>query len=262
MTRRPAFVEGLPAALAELGESLPVRVAHFVFILAVMVAATLAAGPAVIVLSVLGASEAAFAATRLWCRLLLDTTGVRLTVHGLEKLPRDRALVVVANHTSHYDGPALLLALPHDLHFVIKRELARIPLWGQAVVALGFIPIDRGNSEAARRRMARTVESVRRGRTVLVFAEGTRSPRGSLQPFRKGAFHLALDAGVPIVPVTVNGGHRILPKGSFLPRPGTLEIHVGDPIPTRGPGADGVEDLLARTRAAVARNFHGPLDPA
>ncbi len=260
MTRRPAFVEGIPTTLAELSDTLPVRVAHFVFILAVMVVATLVAGPAVIVLSVLGTTEAAFATTRLWCRLLLDTTGVTLRTHGLENFPDDPALVVISNHTSHYDGPALLLALPFDLHFVIKQELARIPLWGQAVVALGFIPIDRGDSEAARRRMARAVETVRRGRTVLVFAEGTRSPRGSLQRFKKGGFHLAVDARVPIVPVTINGSHAILPRGSWLPRPGTLEIHVGEPIPTAGLGKEDVDRLLEATRTGIAASFGGPVD--
>ncbi len=261
MTRRPAFVEGIPTTLAELSDTLPVRVAHFLVILAVMVVTTLVAASAIIVLGGLGATRAAFATTRLWCRMLLGTTGVTLRIHGLGNLPDDSALVVISNHTSHYDGPALLLALPLDLHIVIKQELVRIPLWGQAAVALGFIPIDRGNSEAARRRMARAVETVRRGRTVLVFAEGTRSPHGSLQRFKKGGFHLAVDARVPIVPVTINGSHAILPKGSWLPRPGTMEIHVGEPIPTAGLGKDDVDRLLEAVRTTIAASYRGPIDP-
>ncbi len=213
--------------------------------------ATLLLAPPVIVLSVLGLREAAFAPVRLWARLLHLVTRIRFRVHGVENVPEDGSYVVVSNHCSHLDGPTIVLALPHPVYIVIKRELARIPLWGQAVVALGFIAVDRSDSEQARDQMQRAVDAIRGGRRVLVFAEGTRSGNGRLQPFKKGGFHLAVDAQVPILPLAVNGSHTLFPKGAPVVRPGMVDVVVGRPIPTAGKGKEDLEDLMAETRDAI-----------
>lgn len=214
--------------------------------------ATIVLAPPVMALSLIGRREQAYALVRLWCRVLHLITGVRYRIHGLDNVPAGGSYVVISNHCSHLDGPTLIRALPHPVYFVIKRELARIPLWGRAVVMLGFIPVDRADSEGARAQMAATVDVVRNGRRVLVFAEGTRSPTDSMLPFKKGGFHLAVDAGVPILPVAVNGSRRLLPKGQLGARPGTVDVVVGEPILTTDRTTEDIPDLVDTTRHAVA----------
>ena len=241
---------------AQAAGDLAVRLARYPVMLVVMTVATLLLTPAIIVLSLAGLPDPAQGLTRLWCRILLVTSGVRARVSGAEHLPPDPAYVIISNHASHFDGPALVVHLPHPPYFVIKRELARIPLWGHAAVALGYIPIDRHDPDSAHRQMQAAVDAERSGRTVVVFAEGTRSRDGCLQSFKKGGFHLALDAGVPVVPVAIRGSRCTLPKGSWVPRPGLIEIEIGPQIPTCGLARTDIDDLLQRTRAEVERRLH------
>jgi len=219
----------------------------------VMALATIPLATLVLVLAALGRRRAAYRPIHAWCRLLLACTGVRYRVEGLERLPEDGRYLIISNHSSHLDGPTLIVALRDPIYFVIKRELARIPLWGQTIVRAGFIPVDRSDSDRARRQMAAAAVTVREGRVVLVFPEGTRCPDDGMLPFKKGGFHLAVDAGVPVVPVTVNGSRTLLPKGALIPRPGEIEIVVGEPIPTEGLSKERLSELIRQTRAAIAR---------
>ncbi len=229
----------------------------------VMAVATLVVTSSVIVAAMLRAHRITYPLARAWCRLLLWTCGVRLRARGLENVPEDGSYVVVSNHSSHLDGPALAVALPHPAYFVVKRELTRIPMFGPAIVRLGLIPVDRQDRERSHQQMAAAALVVRGGRRVLVFAEGTRSPVDEMLPFKKGGFHLAVDAQVPILPVAVNGSRRLLGKGEWRPRGGPLEIVVGEPIPTVGLGKESVDDLLERTRSAIEamRGDHPPTRP-
>lgn len=186
-----------------------------------------------------------------WARLLFRLTGAELAVRGLDRIP-DRPVVIVSNHASHLDGPALALALPRPIFFVVKKELTRIPIFGQGLMAIGSIKVDRGRSEKSRRQMAKAIRTIRQGRSVLVFAEGTRSEDGLVAAFKKGGFHLAVDAQVPVLPVSIRGSHDILPRGALRPQKmGRVEVVVGDPIPTDGLTKKHVVDLRDRARAAV-----------
>src|SRR5690606_31303222 len=139
--------------------------------------------------------------------------------------------------------------------FVAKKELVRVPIFGWCLVTTGQIIIDRGNRERAVRSLRRAAERIRGGASVIVFPEGTRSPSGSLRPFKSGPFHLALEAQVPIVPVTVSGSQRITPKGRLVVHPGTVKITYGPPIPTRGLGLEDRRRLKARVRAAIVAGY-------
>jgi len=215
------------------------------------VLATLWCAPLAILFAALGLDRATYAQVRTWAWVVHAATGVRSRATGLDNVPPTGSYVVVSSHNSHLDAPAIVRTLPHPVYFVIKKELARIPLWGHAALNIGFIAVDRSDSQQARSEMARAVDSIRLGRRVLVFAEGTRSPDGHLQAFKKGGFHLAVDAQVPILPVAVNGSHRLLPKGAPAIRPGRLEVAVGEPIPTAGLTKDDVPALLERTHDAI-----------
>ena len=228
-----------------------VRFVLFPFLALLMTMMTLIDAPLVILTALLGQQTVAYQLVRCWCWVLNLLGGVRYTVRGVENLPGKGSYVIVSNHCSHYDGPTLILALPHDFYFVIKRELTRVPLWGQAVVKLGYIAIDRGHSEKAKEQMTAAAQIVRAGRRVMVFAEGTRSCQETMLPFKKGAFHLAIDAGVPILPVAINNSRSILPKGALLPKPGTIECVIGAPISTENLSKEDVPILLEQTRQSI-----------
>jgi 1-acyl-sn-glycerol-3-phosphate acyltransferase len=221
--------------------------------------ATLVIAPLALLFGTLGWDRLAYAQVRAWARALHLITGVRPVAHGVDKVPAEGSYVVIANHASHLDGPALVAALPHPMYFVIKQELARIPLWGTAAVKVGFISIDRSDSEQARARMEEAIETVRSGRRIIVFAEGTRSANGSLQPFKKGGFHLAVDAQVPILPVAINGSHSLFPKAADRIRPGVVDVIVCDPIDTVGLTKVDVTVLAERARRAILEQRR--LDP-
>jgi len=197
---------------------------------------------------------------RLWSRLVLWTCGVRATASYHPDLEPARPCVYVANHQSQFDIPALVLGMPAPFRMVAKRELLYIPIFGWALWLAGFVFIDRGDRERAIRGLDRAARRVRGGTSIVVFAEGTRSPDGRLLPFKKGGFILALQAGVPIVPVSIRGGHRVLPKGSLRVRPGLIEVVFGAPVPTSPYTFDTRDALVALVRERIAGGL-GALAP-
>lgn len=212
---------------------------------------------AILFLLLVPGSAPLFWFARPWARLIAATCGTRVRACGLSRIPTDRPCVFMSNHQSHFDLIALLTTLPGRFAILAKRELFFIPVFGWALWLAGMVPVDRSNRESAIRSVDRAAEQVRNGRSVLIFAEGTRSADGTLQPFKKGGFHLALKAGAPIVPVSVRGGHGILPKGSLRIRPGLLEVTVGEPIETRPYASQPLESLMAAVREALVAGL-GP----
>ena len=177
--------------------------------------------------------------------------GVRTRAAYDPALDRSRPCVYVANHQSQFDIPALVLAMPAEFRMVAKRELLHIPIFGWALWLAGFVFIDRTDRDRAIERLEKTVRILRKGISVVVFAEGTRSRDGRLLPFKKGGFILALKAGLPIVPVSIRGGREILPKGSLRVRPGAIDVVFGAPIPTTSYTFESRDDLIALTRARI-----------
>lgn len=200
---------------------------------------------------------------RLWSRLILRTYGVGFRPVYDPALDPARPCVYIANHQSQFDIPALVLSMPCDFRMVAKRELLYIPIFGWALWLAGFIFIDRRDRDRAIRRLDRTLRKIRRGTSVVVFAEGTRSPDGRLLPFKKGGFVLAMKAGVPIVPVSIRGGHRILPKGSLRVRPGTIDLVFGAPIPTSVSSSPprSKEEFIMEVRERIAEGLEHPCGP-
>ncbi len=201
---------------------------------------------------------------RLWSRIILATAGVRVRSTGAERTA-GAAKVLLCNHQSHFDIPALVVTLGGNFRMVAKRELFWIPIFGWALWLAGFIPVDRARHDRAIASLARAAAKVRSGRSVVVFAEGTRSRDGNLQPLKKGAFHLAQQAGVPLLPVTVSGSRAVLPKGSWLPRPGRIDVAVGSPLapppPGAGVGAAALEAAAAALRAGYTDLHQADLAP-
>lgn len=190
---------------------------------------------------------------RIWSRLLLVTAGVPLTVKIHGRLDPAQPYVFMANHLSTVDIWALFVAIPNNIRFIAKKQLGRIPLFGWAMAVGRFIFIDRQNPLAARRSIDLASQRIRRGSSVAIFPEGTRSRDGHLGPFKKGGIHLALTAGVPIVPVGIRGAHDVMPRGSLVLRRGPVIIEIGEPIPTAGLAPADRDAILERVRGEIAR---------
>lgn len=183
--------------------------------------------------------------------LALRLGGVRLEVRGVENFPPNQCLYM-ANHQSNVDPPALFIVLPPRIALMGKKEVFSIPILGAGLRLGGFVPVDRADPEAARASVDRALEEVRKGTTFLVFPEGTRSPDGCLQRFKHGVFVLAIRAGLPIVPITLDGGDAIMPKRKWELRPGTFRITIHPPVPTTGLTLDDRSELARRVREIVA----------
>jgi 1-acyl-sn-glycerol-3-phosphate acyltransferase len=196
-------------------------------------------------------------------RVFLWAAGVKVDVEGAERLRGEGPRVLVANHESWFDVFALCASLPLGYRFAVKKELEKVPIWGAAWIACGHISVDRHNRQAA-------IQSIERARAlsggeqadmvIVFFPEGTRTETGALLPFKKGAFVLALQLGVPIIPVAVIGGRQVMPKHSLRIRPGRMRVVVGDPIPVEGLGFEKRDALLEQSRAAIVqmRGGEGP----
>src|SRR5262245_15529867 len=217
---------------------------------------TLALGiPGMLLCLVAPGGRALIPLARAWSWLVMKTAGVRWTATHDPALDPRQAAVYAANHQSQFDIPALVLTMPVDFRIVAKRSLLYVPVFGWALWLAGFIFIDRANRDQAIRSLDRAALRLRRGTSVAIFAEGTRSPDGTLLPFKRGGFVLAIQAGVPVVPVTITGGREVMPKGRLRIRPGVIAVHFGAPIETKDYSYETRDALIARVRADIERRL-------
>jgi 1-acyl-sn-glycerol-3-phosphate acyltransferase len=192
---------------------------------------------------------------RSWSARLLDHAGVRVVARGLEHLGDGREVfVVMSNHQSHYDVPVLFRALPIPLRMVAKQELFHVPVWGRAMRDAGFIAIDRRDRRRAIESLAEAERAMREGGvSIWIAPEGTRSRTGALGPFKSGGFHLAIDAGLRILPVTIVGTFDLLRAGTAALRKGAeVRVVVHPPIDPAPYGLARRAELAADVRAAIA----------
>ncbi|HZI99650.1 MAG TPA: lysophospholipid acyltransferase family protein [Gemmatimonadaceae bacterium] len=188
---------------------------------------------------------------RAWARALVAIAGVRVRVHNPERGGAGTPHIFLANHVSWYDIPALGSFLPRA-KFVAKAELFKIPVLGGAMRAVGMVPIERQNRKAAFGAYDEASRRIREGDSVIVFPEGSRGYDYPLRPFKKGPFVLAIDAGVPIVPVLLHGTREVIRKGSMLLHPGRVDVHLLEPVSVEGYGYDDRDALADKVRSRIA----------
>ena len=187
---------------------------------------------------------------RAWSWLILKTTGVHVTVTGLDRLDPSRSYVFAANHQSLYDIPILFASLPFQVRIIAKESLGRIPFLGWHLQRTGHLLVDRLKPGAGvLKKMARLV---RARHSLIVFPEGTRSTDGSVARFKGGSFLIALEAGLPIVPISIQGSRHVMFRGQLMVCPGNVAVTVHAPIETAGVPRDAVRDFAARVRDVVA----------
>ena len=197
-------------------------------------------------------------APRVWGKTILWAAGAKVKVEGLERLDRDEPRIMVSNHQSWFDVFALSAYLPVRFRFVAKKELGRIPIYGQAWKACGHVSVDRGDRAAAIESLGQASEEVKDlGLTMVMFPEGTRSPTGELQHFKKGAFVLAIQLQIPLVPIAIVGSRAIMRKGGRRVSSGEITIRIGDPISSEGLAFRDRDALLKQSHTAVAELMEG-----
>jgi 1-acyl-sn-glycerol-3-phosphate acyltransferase len=197
---------------------------------------------------------------RLWTRLILKTTAVRVRVCGLERLDLRRSYVVASNHQSIYDIPILFACLPLQLRIVAKASLGRVPFLGWHLRRGGHLLVDRRNPGAGI--VAKMRRLVNEGHSLIVFPEGTRSVDGTVGRFKRGSFLVAIDAQLPVVPVSISGSSRVMRKGQLTVRPGDVRLTIHAPIPTSGVGRGEAGEFAQRVEIVIRGGVDDSSAPA
>ncbi|MBN1548643.1 MAG: 1-acyl-sn-glycerol-3-phosphate acyltransferase [Syntrophaceae bacterium] len=192
---------------------------------------------------------------RIWARVLLRLAGVKVHVIGRENILQNEPRIFMANHQSDFDIFTVLGHIPGEFRWIAKEDLFRIPVFGRAMRAAGYIPIDRGNHEKAMDSIVKAAGKIRENRSVMSFPEGTRSLDGTIGSFKPGMFHLAMQAQVPIVPITIIGANAVWPKRTLNIKRGTITIVIDKPIDVAKYTPERRNELIEKVRNIILLNL-------
>jgi 1-acyl-sn-glycerol-3-phosphate acyltransferase len=192
---------------------------------------------------------------RLWGKVALWANRVKVKVEGMEHLKEEGPYIFMSNHQGSYDIFALLGHLPFQFKWLAKKELFSIPFFGWTMAVAGYISIDRKGTRETVEAMNKAAERIRDGMSVVIFPEGSRSQDGTIQPFKKGGFTLAIKAKVPIVPLALTGSREIMPKDRLTATAGEIRIRMGQPIETARYSIKNRKDLMEKVREMILKNF-------
>jgi 1-acyl-sn-glycerol-3-phosphate acyltransferase len=193
-----------------------------------------------------------------WSRALLRISGVRVYTEGIDQIESATAYVYIPNHMSFFDIFSLLAYLPVDFKFILKEELMRVPILNWGMRKAGYISISRSSPARARKTLKGAIDMIKKGTSLVIFAEGTRSKDGTLQPLKRGAFQLAMASGAPIVPVAIKGSNEVMAKGSYKIKKGAIRITVAKPIPTKNYRKDQMPMLVGRVTESLRAMLDKP----
>lgn len=204
-----------------------------------IVALTIVTGLITVVGSLLGGGRFwGYWPAHVWAKLCTWLTLVRVTVSGRGNIDPHTSYVFVANHQGAYDIFAVYGFLNHNFKWLMKAGLRKFPVIGVACAAAGHVFVDNSSPSAIRRTMAKAERTLQGGMSVVVFPEGSRTRTGRMRPFHKGAYQLSMEFGLPVVPVTIDGAFDVLPRGSWLPRPGRIKLTIHPPVDPPADEAD------------------------
>ena len=192
---------------------------------------------------------------RLWGKVALLANQVKVEIEGIEHLNGKGPYIFMSNHQGYYDIFALLGHLPYQFKWLVKKELFSIPFFGWTMAAAGYISIDRGGTRDTVEAMNEAAQKIHDGMSVVIFPEGSRSPDGSIQSFKKGGFTLAIKSKVPIVPISISGSRDIMPKDRLTPTAGEIRVFVDHPIEIQHFSLKDRERLMEKVRETISKNF-------
>ncbi len=191
----------------------------------------------------------------LWAKLILFASRTRVTVNGFSHIDSSKSYIYMCNHQSNFDIPVLLAHLPVQFRWLAKAELFKIPIFSRGMRSAGYISIDRFNQESAFESISEAARRIKAGVSVMIFPEGTRSRDGTIKPFKKGGFVLAVDAGVPIIPIVLQGTYSLMPKGKLRIYSGHVCMDILKPIDTSGYTRETKDDLMKQVRTVICDAF-------
>ena len=210
----------------------------------------------VILFSILCAGEdTAHKVGRIWAKCLLGVSKIKVSLKGFSNINLNRPHIYMANHTSNFDIPVLQSCLPVHFKWLAKSELFKIPIFGFAMKRAGYISIDRSDKESAIQSLQTAAKIIQSGASVIIFPEGTRSRNQNVQPFKKGGFVLAVDSGVPIVPVILHGTWKIMPKNQFFIEPGHVVVEIKKPIESSDYTRETKDLLIGKIRTVIMESL-------
>jgi 1-acyl-sn-glycerol-3-phosphate acyltransferase len=209
-----------------------------------------------IIISIIPNSENRIhAIAKLWAKILLLISNTKVEVIGKENILRGKPQIFMANHQSDFDILIALGHIPGQFRWIAKKELFSIPIFGAAMKTAGYIEIDRQNHEKAMQSLDEAALRIREGKSVMSFPEGTRSRDGEIKFFKQGIFHLAIKSGVPIIPVSIIGSGRIMPKRSLKITPGRVKLVIGKPVDVKSYYIENRHELIDQVRKVIIKNY-------
>ncbi|NQX97275.1 MAG: 1-acyl-sn-glycerol-3-phosphate acyltransferase [Flavobacteriales bacterium] len=194
-----------------------------------------------------------YMARTIFSKGLLKIAGVRLSVFGVENIPKNEPAIYIANHCSHLDIGVLCRVAPVNLHFIGKKELAWVPIVGWYMFAAGHIFIDRKNRKKSIASLKKASIKIKEGKDVIMFPEGTRSKTGEINAFKTGAFHLAIDAGINIIPIHIKGTHSLWPATNNTITPGPVTVRIGKPIDSTKYTKATIKEFVAAAKSSIEK---------
>ncbi len=192
---------------------------------------------------------------RLWMIWLLKANGIRLHIRGAENVGKRRDYIIIANHASILDIPAIMATFRFPIRFLAKKSLIWFPLFGWYLYFAQHVLIDRHHAPSTLKGLKKATSLLKRGTSVIVFAEGTRSPDGQVKEFKSGAFLLALQSQTPILPVSISRTFEMLPRKGWCVWPGPIHLTIGKPISPAGLSVKEADALMTKTRNTIIQNL-------
>ena len=232
-----------------------IRIRSFFIILCIVVSTFICGILAIIVALFSSQGNMAHLVGRVWGRSLLVVARIKVTVKGFSNIDPSRSYIFMSNHQSNFDIPVLLAFLKVQFRWLAKAELFKIPIFGRGMRGAGYISIDRSNRRSAIESLKEAARTISNGASVLIFPEGTRSHDGNISPFKKGGFVLAVDAGVPLVPIVIHGTWDIMPRNRLLIKPGNVVLEIKEPVDTLDYTRKTKDDLLEQVRNIICESF-------
>lgn len=234
------------------------RVYQFLIMIPVLLVATIITASLTILFSMVGLGRSmGYYIPSCWAKLFCLMTFVRVTVKGRDKIQKGQSYVFVANHQGAYDIFSIYGYLGHNFRWMMKKSLEKIPLVGYSCKVSGHIMVDRSSAGAVRRTIETAEKQLAGGMSVVVFPEGARTLDGHIHSFKKGAYFLATEFNLPVVPITIDGSYQVMKRTARLPRPGHITLTIHEPIIPDVQGHN-LPDLMERSRAAIASSLKNP----